>query len=65
MIKSFKHDGIAKFFKTESKAGIQPNHAAKLKLQLQLLNRAERAIEMNVPGWDWHPLKADLADTGR
>ncbi len=61
MIKSFKHDGIERFFKTESKAGIQPQHAAKLKIQLQLLNTAESAEEMNVPGWRFHPLTKDLA----
>jgi toxin HigB-1 len=60
VIKSFKHDGIERFFKSESKAGIQPKHAAKLKLQLQLLNTAESAAEMNVPGWQWHPLSDDL-----
>lgn len=61
MIRSFKHDGIERFFKTESKAGIQPKHATRLKLQLQLLNTAESAVEMNVPGWNWHPLQSDLA----
>ena len=61
MIRSFKHDGIGRFFKTESKAGIQPKHATKLKIQLQVLNTAESAVEMDVPGWDWHPLKSDLA----
>ena len=61
MIKSFKPDGIERFFKTESKAGIQPKHATKLKIQLQLLNTAESVEEMNVPGWDGHPLKSDLA----
>lgn len=61
MIKSFRHNGIERFFKTESKAGIQPKHAAKLKVQLFLLNAVERPEEMNVPGWDWHPPKSDLA----
>lgn len=61
MIKSFKHDGVERFFKTESRAGIQPKHAARLKLQLSLLNAAESAQEMNLPGWDWHPLKGGLA----
>lgn len=33
----------------------------KLKIQLQVLNTTESALEMDVPGWDWHPLKSDLA----
>ncbi len=31
MIKSFKHKGLAKFFKSGSTAGIQANHANKLR----------------------------------
>jgi plasmid maintenance system killer protein len=30
-------------------------------LQLQLLSTAESAVEMNVPGWNWHALQSDLA----
>jgi proteic killer suppression protein len=30
-------------------------------LQLELLNRAKQAAEMNLPGWDWHPLSSNLA----
>ncbi len=61
MIKSFRHSGIEKFFKTGSKAGIQPAHANRLKLQLSALNVASRPEDMKAPGWGWHPLKADLA----
>ncbi len=60
MIRSFRHRGIEKFFKTGSKAGIQPKHAQKLQLLLSVLNAATNADQMNVPGWDWHPLKGDL-----
>ena len=60
MIKSFRHRGIEKFFKTGSKAGIQPKHTQKLQLLLSVLNVATNAEQMNVPGWDWHPLKGDL-----
>jgi toxin HigB-1 len=61
MIKTFSHKGIEKFFTTGSKAGIQPKHASKLEEQLTLLNRSVRPEDMNLPGWDWHPLKSDLA----
>jgi toxin HigB-1 len=30
MIKSFRHAGLEKFYRTDSKAGIQPAQAAKL-----------------------------------
>ena len=61
MIQSFRHAGLEKFFLTGSKAGIQPAHASKLRLQLTLLNTAKCAIRMDVPGWDLHLLKGKLA----
>lgn len=61
MIKSFRHAGVEKFFLTGSKAGIQPAHAKKLRIQLGVLNTAKNAACMNVPGWDLHSLKGNLA----
>lgn len=60
MIKSFRHAGLEKFYKSGSKAGIQPAHAPKLKLLLSTLDQGTRAESMNLPGWDWHPLKGEL-----
>lgn len=60
MIKSFRHDGIERFFRTGSKAGIQPKHAKRLRLQLGRLDAARGAADMNLPGWDWHPLVGSL-----
>lgn len=57
MIKTFKHDGLRKFFETGSKAGIDPQHAKKLRLQLARLNVSAGALDMNVPGWKLHELK--------
>ena len=61
MIKSFRHSGIESFFKRGSKAGIQPKHAKRLRLQLAVLNTAKKESDMNLPGWNWHPLKGPLA----
>jgi proteic killer suppression protein len=62
MIRSFRHAGLEKFFSAGSKAGIQPAHARKLSIQLGTLNVAKTPAHMNVPGWDLHPLKGDLAN---
>ena len=62
MIKSFVHAGIEKFFKTGSKAGIQPVHAKKLRLQLSVLDASSRPEEMNFPGWRLHKLSGTLKD---
>lgn len=61
VIRSFRHDGLERFFLTGSKAGIQPKHAARLEEQLSVLNVAKRAEQMNVPGWNFHALKGELA----
>lgn len=61
MIRSFRHAGLEKFFYTGTKAGIQPAHATKLNRQLTVLNIANDASRMDVPGWDLHALKGDLA----
>ncbi len=60
MIVSFRHKGLEEFFRTGSKAGIQPKHAAKLADQLTLLNIARRPEEMRVPGWKLHSLRGEL-----
>ena len=61
MIRNVRRKGIEKFFLTGSKAGIQPGRAAKLSEQLAVLNIASKPEQMNVPGWQWHALAADLA----
>ena len=56
MIQRFRHRGTEAFFKTGSKAGIQPHHAPKLSRQLKHLDRAKVPEDMNVPGWKLHKL---------
>lgn len=61
MIRSFRHRGLQRFFETGSKAGIQPKHAGRLRLQLGRLDAATGPEDMSLPGWRLHPLKGDLA----
>ena len=60
MIKSFRHKGLERFFETGSKAGIQPSHAARLRLQLARLEASTSPDDMNLPGWKCHALKGAL-----
>jgi len=60
VIRSFRHKGVEQFFKTGSKAKIQPRHADKLKLQLFALDNAKSKEDMNAPGWRLHPLHGNL-----
>ena len=61
MIKGFRHKGLEKFFKTGSKASIQAQHAAKLRIQLTALDHAASPKDVNAPGWRFHKLSGDLA----
>jgi len=61
MIRSFRHKGVERFFKSGTRAGIQAAHAPRLARQLSALDSALRPEDMNRPGWDWHPLKGDLS----
>jgi proteic killer suppression protein len=60
MIKTFRHKGLEAFFRTGSKAGIQPHHAAKLRIMLTMLNSATCPEDMNTPSWRLHSLSGDL-----
>ena len=60
MIQSFRHKGLERFFRGGSKAGIQPKHEKRLRLQLGRLDAARSAADMNLPGWRWHPLTGGL-----
>ncbi len=62
MIRTFKHKGLEAFFKNGSKAGIQSNHALRLRSQLTLLDSCSDIRQMNVPGWRFHALSGGLAN---
>ena len=61
MIKSWKHDGLRRFSETGSKAGIDAQHAKKLRLQLSALSVASKPQDMGAPGWRLHELKGSEA----
>jgi len=58
--RSFRHRGLERFFKTGSKASIQPKHAERLRKQLFALDNAKAPQDMNAPGWRLHALHGDL-----
>lgn len=52
MIISFKHKGLERFYRTGNTAGISRI--------LARLDSAETPADMNIAGWQLHPLKGDL-----
>ncbi|WP_445494987.1 type II toxin-antitoxin system RelE/ParE family toxin [Photorhabdus sp. SF281] len=56
MIKNFKHKGLKKFFETGSTAGINGMQAPKIATRLEVLNRAVKIEDVDIPGFFLHPL---------
>ena len=57
MIRSFRHKGLQRFYESGSKAGIQANHADRLRLILGRLDASTAPGDMDLPGLVLHPLK--------
>lgn len=62
VIKTFRHKAWEAFFLTDSKAGIQPAHAKRLRLQLAALEGAVDPRGVNLPGWRLYRLTGRLAE---
>ena len=62
MIRSYRHKGLRLFAETGSKAGIQPDHAARLRRLLTALDVAATPGDMDAPGNFLHPLRGELEE---
>jgi proteic killer suppression protein len=62
MIRTFRHKGLKAFFQTGTTKGIRADHAKRLVQILGLLDLAINANDMNLPGFDLHPLKGNLVE---
>jgi proteic killer suppression protein len=56
MIKGFKHKGLEKYFLRGTKAGIQANHANRLRVILGRLHASTTPQDMDLPGLNLHEL---------
>ena len=63
MIRGFRHKGLARFFESGSKAGIQAQHAERLRLILGRLSAATSPRDMALPGLKLHQLGGDRTRT--
>lgn len=59
MIRSFVHKGLEQFFLTGSKAGIQSQHATKIRLILAQLQQARTIDDLRIPTLRLHELKGE------
>jgi proteic killer suppression protein len=59
MIKSFKHKGLERFYRSGNTRGIQSDHAKKLRMQLAALDTARFIEDLDIPGYRLHKLKGN------
>ena len=57
MIKSFKHKCLKNYFQAGNISGIQAKHQRKLSMQLAAIDTAQEIDDINLPGFQLHPLK--------
>lgn len=57
MIKDFKHKDLSRFFTSGSTAGINAEHAKKLRLRLATLHAAQVINDIDRPGYLLHSLQ--------
>jgi proteic killer suppression protein len=57
MIRSFRHKGLADLYRTGKSAKVRPDLQSRILRRLDALNAAGDLVDLNVPGFDFHPLR--------
>ncbi|HYH47675.1 MAG TPA: type II toxin-antitoxin system RelE/ParE family toxin [Thermoanaerobaculia bacterium] len=57
MIQSFRHKGLKELFEMGSSRKVKEDLQSRALRRLDALNQAEDLSELNVPGFDFHPLR--------
>ena len=61
MIKSIRSRALKRFYERGDPSRIRPDHLPKVRYILDVLNAARSMDNINLPGFDLHPLSGDLA----
>jgi toxin HigB-1 len=57
VIRSFRHKGLQELFETGASRKVRPDLQARSLRRLDALAHAEALSELNIPGFDFHPLR--------
>lgn len=63
MIRTFRHKGLRQLFETGKSRAVAADLQRRLVRQMDLLNRATSAADMNLPGFRLHELKGERKGT--
>jgi proteic killer suppression protein len=57
VIQSFRHKGLEELFKTGTSRKVKQDLQRRALRRLDVLDKAEDLLELNIPGFDFHPLR--------
>lgn len=57
MIRTFKHGGLKRYFETGNPKGLPADMVKRIRIRLNVLNRAKALRDVALPGFGFHPLK--------
>jgi len=60
MIESFRHKGLRQLFEHDNPRGVNPEHVAKLKVILTVMNTAGEIGDIDIATFRLHPLTGNL-----
>lgn len=60
MIGSFKHKGLKRLYEKDDPSKLKPDQVKKIRRILSLLDIADSANDLDLPGFGLHPLKGGL-----
>ena len=58
MVRTFQHAALKRYFETGNPQGIPSEMVKRIQIRLNALNRARELRDFNLPGFDFHSLKA-------
>lgn len=61
MIKSFRRRSLKRLFEEDDRRGINAEHVEKIRRILAHMKSFSRPDDMDIPGFNLHPLKGELA----
>ena len=61
MIRSFRHKGLRRFYRTGARTGLDPRWVKRIRVILARLNASAGPADMDLPGLRLHPLKGEFA----
>jgi len=60
MIRSIRHKGLKRLYKNDDRRGVIAEHLVKLRDILARLDAARTIADMDMPGFQLHPLRGEL-----